>query len=172
MIYLGVTLILILLVFDAFSETIVNGSSLFKSFKVRWLDRFWNFKFRTILNSYNDLIDEKGMLFTIAKETFEYLDYDEYVTFKIYKKNTIINMEYSITHDKVMVRTTYLKELKKHSYFGRYMNHYYKSLHKADYFDGNYEKLINQIIVSYPEATSKRKEMMVELEKALIVSKK
>lgn len=69
------------------------------------------------------------------------------VTFSIYQKDKVIELEYSITNDELKVRTINLKELKnKDSYYGRWINGYYFSVNKAQSFDGDYKKQVENMI--------------------------
>lgn len=148
------------LIFDAFSEMLVNGTSFFRAFKLRWSDRIWNTLFNKTLNQYNQLIDKKGQSCSLYKQTFAYLDYDEYVTFSIFRKDKVVQLEYSITNDELKIRTINLKDLKtKDSYYGRWINGYYNSLEKAQPFNGDYKTQIdNMVILAIEEDIKSQKE--------------
>jgi hypothetical protein len=147
-IFISLFIILILgfLIFDAFCEMIVNGSSFWNSFYFVWHNRICNLFFQKKLLQYNNFIEKNGKYYFLQKETFAYLDYDEYVHFNIFQKNKIIDVEYSITNDTVQLRTTDLKNLKKNDhYYGRWMNQYYKNLQTSKTFDGNYFSIIDTL---------------------------
>ncbi len=147
MIYLMIAVILTWLAFDAFSETIVDGTPFIKAFKVKWSDRLLNAQFNKLLNNYNALIEKKGESYSLRKELFAYLDYDEYVTLTLYKKNTVIALEYSITNDEVKISNINLKELNiKDRYYGRWINGYYKQLESAQIFNGDYISKVDGLI--------------------------
>ena len=147
MTYLIVGVVLAWLVFDAFSETLVNGTPFLKAFKIKWSDRLLNAKFQKTFNHYNQWIEENGESYSVRKDIFAYLDYDEYVTLTLYKKNTLIQLEYSITNDEVNVRKTNLNEMKsKDSYYGRWISGYFKQLKQSKVFNGDYKKTIEDLI--------------------------
>lgn len=152
------------LMFDAFSETLVNGTPFFKAFKVRWSDRLWNASFNKKLNQYNKIIEKKGQCYSLKKQVFAYLDYDEYVTFSIYQKDRIIELEYSMTNDEIKARTIKLKDLKmQDSYYGRWMNGYCEELNNAQCFDGDYIKQIENMIELAIKEDKKSKEKEKEI---------
>lgn len=146
LIYFFMIFFLGFLIFDTFREMIVNGSSFWNSFYFIWHNRFCNLFFQKKLLKYNNFIEKNGNHYFLQKETFAYLDYDEYVHFNIFQKNKIIDVEYSITNDNVRLRTTDLVNLKKNDhYYGRWMNQYYKNLQTSKTFDGNYLSIIDTL---------------------------
>lgn len=161
MIYIIIVILLLLLAFDAFGETILNGTPFFTAFKVLWSDRFYKLFFNRVLRNYNKTIEKKGEFYIFQKIIYDYLEYNEYISFNIYKKNKVIEIEYSITDNRFTTNTINLKDLKnKDYYYGRWMKGYNDALKHAKHFDGDYIEQIDKIIEAYPQTTHRREQMI------------
>jgi hypothetical protein len=118
---------------------------LLKSFQIKWLDRFNNAFFYQKIDQYNHFIEQKGAHFSLVHEIFAYLDYDDYIILKIFQKNKVIELEYSITNDENQLRTIELNDLKQKSSYGRWIHYYYSILRKSKPFQGDYHQKIQNL---------------------------
>lgn len=167
--YILVGIVIARLIFDAFLETLINGTGFFRAFKVKWSDRYNNLFFNSILKKYNKKIKNQGEYFNCYKQIYDYFEYDEYVTLQIYKQNKVVDLEYSFTNNSVSSKVVDLPTLKQDdSYCGRWLRSYLSSLKKAQKFDGDYVKQIDKMIETYPEAQHKREQMISRLETVLV----
>lgn len=168
MIYLMIVIVIIMaLTIDAYSEIVINGTSVVDAFKNKWNRRYLNFKFDENLNEYSDLFRKKGMSYTI-KESLSYTDSENQVELDIFMEDKQLHINYALNYDTIHTNTTYFKDLKKESQGGFYIVNSCENFKNAIRIDNEYERVVNDLFNQYPQISSKKYEIMKIIKKSLL----
>lgn len=139
--------VLMWIIWDTFGNTLVYGTPLAESLRAKWGQRIDNLNFRTKMSEYKNIIHRCGELVLLNKETLKKVDGQEYVKLQVFKKDRVIEMEYSMNSKKINVDIIHLKDLKKrHRDYGDWMNKYIGKLLHAKTFDGDFQRHVNEMI--------------------------